>query len=78
MSLLRKLNLLSPQRGASNAGEQSQKPQDNMLALTHLKRLFGEFKTHSRKVTQEEQESKLYSMIPLFCKVNIKLKDFLL
>jgi len=45
------------------------KPQDSSLALTHLRKLFGEFRHPSKKATQEEQESKLYSMIPVFCKV---------
>ncbi|XP_069124433.1 WD repeat and FYVE domain-containing protein 3-like isoform X2 [Argopecten irradians] len=53
--------------------EPPQKAQDNSLALAHLKKLFGEFKYPkyplSKPTQQEEQESKLYSMIPLFCKV---------
>ena len=48
---------------------QSDKGQDNSLGLTHLRKLFAEFRHPTRRATQEEQEYKLYNMIPLFCKV---------
>ncbi|XP_056017801.1 WD repeat and FYVE domain-containing protein 3-like isoform X2 [Ostrea edulis] len=42
---------------------------DYVLGLTHLRKLFAEFRHPTRKATQEEQEYKLYNMIPLFVKV---------
>ncbi|XP_061175428.1 WD repeat and FYVE domain-containing protein 3-like isoform X2 [Saccostrea echinata] len=42
---------------------------DRVLGLTHLRKLFAEFRHPTRKATQEEQEYKLYNMIPLFVKV---------
>lgn len=43
--------------------------QDNSLGLNHLRKLFGELKQPSPGSTQNEQENKLYNMLPLFCKV---------
>ena len=42
---------------------------DMNLGLNHLRRLFAEFRHPNRRASQEEQEEKLYTMIPLFCKV---------
>jgi hypothetical protein len=44
-------------------------PPDMSLGLNHLRKLFAEFRHPNRKASQEEQEEKLYTMIPLFCKV---------
>lgn len=44
-------------------------PTDMSLGLHHLRKLFAEFRHPSRKASQDEQEEKLYTMIPLFCKV---------
>ena len=43
-------------------------PPDMSLGLNHLRKLFAEFRHPNRKASQEEQEEKLYTMIPLFCK----------
>lgn len=50
-------------------GRSSADQRDHALGLTHLRKLFAEFRHPTRKATQEEQEYKLYNMIPLFVKV---------
>lgn len=45
---------------------------DNALALTHLKKIFGEFRHPLPGATIQSQEEKLYSMIPLFNRVSRK------
>ncbi|KAJ8318937.1 hypothetical protein KUTeg_004028 [Tegillarca granosa] len=52
-----------------NAPDPPKKSQDNILGLTHLRKLFAEFRHPSKKPSPKEQEDKLYNMIPLFCKV---------
>lgn len=42
---------------------------DMSLGLNHLRKLFAEFRHPNRRASQDEQEEKLYTMIPLFCKV---------
>lgn len=40
------------------------------LSLTHLRKLFSDFNSASTQTTSEsERESKIYSMLPLFCRV---------
>ncbi|XP_052069301.1 WD repeat and FYVE domain-containing protein 3-like isoform X1 [Mytilus californianus] len=41
---------------------------DMSLGLNHLRKLFAEFRHPNRRASQDEQEEKLYTMIPLFCK----------
>ena len=45
---------------------------DNALSLTHLKKLFAEFKQPANNATVESQEKKFYNMLPLFCKVGFQ------
>lgn len=52
-------------------GRSSADQRDHALGLTHLRKLFAEFRHPTRKATQEEQEYKLYNMIPLFVKVPV-------
>lgn len=49
--------------------------QDNRLALTHLRKLFADFKNPTAKNTQKDQEDRLYSMLPIFCKVSSNLTN---
>lgn len=57
-------------------GRSSADQRDHALGLTHLRKLFAEFRHPTRKATQEEQEYKLYNMIPLFVKVpSLYLQD---
>ncbi|KAK7508020.1 hypothetical protein BaRGS_00000985, partial [Batillaria attramentaria] len=55
--------------GQSAEGQQQGGSPDTTLGLMHLRKLFAEFRHPSNKVTQKEQEDKLYNMLPLFCKV---------
>ena len=43
--------------------------QIDVLALTHLKKLYAEFHTPAHPLTESEKEERLYNMLPLFCKV---------
>lgn len=49
----------------SSASEASQ----NQLGLMHLKKLFNEFTHPKEPLSEQERDSKLYNMLPLFCKV---------
>ncbi|XP_023930684.1 WD repeat and FYVE domain-containing protein 3 [Lingula anatina] len=65
MNLMRKLVGQSARPGM----EVSQSNSDNSLGLTHLRKLFAEFRHPSTSYTSKDQEEKLYNMLPLFCKV---------
>lgn len=54
-------------RPVSNVNQSSN--QDEALSLMHLRKLFMEFLHSPVPLTVREQESKLYMMLPLFCKV---------
>lgn len=43
--------------------------EQELLGLTHLKKLLSEYLSPSHPLTEAEKEAKLYSMLPLFCKV---------
>lgn len=66
MEFVRKL-VGRPGRAASNIHQGSN--QDEALSLMHLRKLFMEFLHSPVPLTIREQESKLYMMLPLFCKV---------
>ena len=44
--------------------------EQELLGLSHLKKLFNEYVSPSHPLTEAEKEAKLYSMLPLFCKVS--------
>ena len=46
---------------------------DNNLGLMHLRKLFGDFRQPPPGTSQRELEGKLYTMLPLFCKVNCSI-----
>ena len=66
MEFVRKL-VGRPVRPGSNIHQGSN--QDEALSLMHLRKLFMEFLHSPVPLTIREQESKLYMMLPLFCKV---------
>jgi len=45
--------------------------QHTALGLMHLKKLFTDYIHTSHMLNDKERSTKLYTMIPLFCKVNI-------
>ena len=46
------------------------RPEQDMLGLTHLKKLYSEYQ-HPKQgpLSDSEKEEKVYMMLPLFCKV---------
>lgn len=69
---MRKL-VTHPKMGSTDGSSNSQ---DSSLALTHLRKLFAEFRQPPPNIQQSELEYKLYSMLPLFCKVSVVLLCF--
>lgn len=61
--------MLPSRSGQQGEGSHQGGGPDTTLGLMHLRKLFAEFRHPSSKVTQKEQEDKLYNMLPLFCKV---------
>ena len=57
--------------GGEAAGQDNEASQDNSLGLMHLRKLFGEFRHPPANTPQKQLEQRLYSMLPLFCKVGI-------
>ena len=55
----------------SNTANEPQNPDgsQNQLGLMHLKKLFNEFTHPKDPLSEPERDSKLYNMLPLFCKV---------
>lgn len=67
MEFVRKLVGRPGRAAGSNIHQGSN--QDEALSLMHLRKLFMEFLHSPVPLTIREQESKLYMMLPLFCKV---------
>ncbi|XP_076455501.1 WD repeat and FYVE domain-containing protein 3-like isoform X2 [Babylonia areolata] len=67
MSFMKKM--LPSRMGQSDSQQGHGTSSDTTLGLTHLRKLFVEFRQPTSKVTQKDQEDKLYNMLPLFCKV---------
>ncbi|XP_070185825.1 WD repeat and FYVE domain-containing protein 3-like isoform X2 [Littorina saxatilis] len=67
MSLMRKMLSRGGQSEESHQGQGASA--DTTLGLMHLRKLFAEFRHPTTKVSQKDQEDKLYNMLPLFCKV---------
>ena len=53
-----------------SAPEDAVMSQQIALSLTHLRKLYAEFIRPPHPLTEPEREAKLYSMLPLFCKVS--------
>ena len=54
-------------------GSQTSAAQDHTLGLMHLRKLFAELKQPPAGATQNELENMLYNMLPLFCKVCMRV-----
>lgn len=74
------MNIMRKLRGSNNttstSGENARpfdddSSQHSALGLMHLKKLFTDYIHTSHMLTDKERNIKLYTMIPLFCKVNI-------
>lgn len=66
---MRKLLVGHQGRGAGTSEEGAQSSQHTALGLMHLHKLFAELSHPAHPLTQQEQEQRLYNMLPLFCKV---------
>ena len=55
--------------GAGSRAGSSYKPEQELLGLNHLKKLYIEYSNPSHPLTESEREEKLYTMLPLFCKI---------
>ena len=44
-------------------------PEQELLGLNHLKKLYSEYSNPSQPLSSAEKEAKLYAMLPLFCKI---------
>lgn len=80
--LLHTMNIMRKLRGnntaTSTSGEnprpfEDDSSQHTALGLMHLKKLFTDYIHTSHILTDKERSTKLYTMIPLFCKVKICL-----
>ena len=56
---------------SSGTVDRSHSSGDMSLGLTHLKKLFADFRSPPPNCTQKMLEDKLYNMLPLFCRVCI-------
>lgn len=65
---MRKL-LVGHSRGAAMGEDPPQSTQHTALGLMHLHKLFSELAHPAHPLNQDEQEQRLYNMLPLFCKV---------
>ena len=50
-------------------GEEGYRPQQELLGLNHLKKLYNEYCNPAHPLTAAERETRLYAMLPLFCKI---------
>lgn len=73
MNIVRKLR--GSNSATSTSGENARPLEDDSsqhtaLGLMHLKKLFTDYIHTSHLLTDKERSTKLYTMIPLFCKVS--------
>lgn len=74
MNIMRKLrggNTTTPTGGDNTRPFEDDSGQHTALGLMHLKKLFTDYIHTSHMLNDKERSTKLYTMIPLFCKVNI-------
>lgn len=67
MNIMRKLR--GGPNSPSNTNDANTDGSQNQLGLMHLKKLFNEFTHPKDPLSEQERDSKLYNMLPLFCKV---------
>lgn len=66
------MNIMRKLRGGPNSpssNDPNSEASQNQLGLMHLKKLFNEFTHPKEPLSEQERDSKLYNMLPLFCKV---------
>jgi hypothetical protein len=55
--------------GAAGGPEPPYRPEQELLGLNHLRKLYSEYSTPSHPLSTPEREARLYAMLPLFCKI---------
>lgn len=68
MNIMRKLRG-GPNSPSNTSDTNNTDGSQNQLGLMHLKKLFNEFTHPKDPLSEQERDSKLYNMLPLFCKV---------
>lgn len=66
------MNIMRKIRGGRNSPSNNENPDgssQNQLGLMHLKKLFNELTHPKEPLSESDRDSKLYNMLPLFCKV---------
>lgn len=58
-----------PGAGSEASTEDGCRPQQELLGLNHLKKLYAEYCSPAHPVSATEREGRLYAMLPLFCKI---------
>lgn len=72
MSIVRKFwgpSSPSNTAGGTNGESGTSLDSQNQLGLMHLKKLFNEFTHPKEQLSEQERDTKLYQMLPLFCKI---------
>lgn len=72
MNIMRKLrgnNAATSASGENARPLEDDSSQHTALGLMHLKKLFTDYIHSSHTLSDKERSTKLYTMIPLFCKV---------
>ena len=52
-----------------SGGEPAYRPEQELLGLNHLRKLYSEYCTPIHPLSTPEREARLYAMLPLFCKI---------
>jgi hypothetical protein len=55
--------------GGSSGAEPSCRPEQELLGLNHLRKLYNEYSQPNHPLSTPEREARLYAMLPLFCKI---------
>jgi len=55
--------------GGASGTDPPYRPEQELLGLNHLRKLYGEYSTPAHPLSTPEREARLYAMLPLFCKI---------
>ena len=58
-----------PPGGVGGGKLETYQPEQELLGLNHLKKLYSEYSSPGHPLSSAEKEAKLYAMLPLFCKI---------
>lgn len=80
MNIMRKLRGGTAATTGETTNESPPESPHTQLGLMHLKKLFNEYTHPKEPLSEIDRDYKLYTMLPLFCKVsllNLKIINFL-